>query len=61
MLRVGDNLSMNRTLPMGGSLTTLGEVLTAAGYQMAYKGKWHLDSSFDHFANQRPSDQDRIT
>lgn len=59
VLNVNATLSMSRTLPMGGSLTTLGRVLTQAGYRMAYKGKWHLDSFFADFSKlRRPSDHD---
>ncbi len=60
VLKVNDTLSMSRTLPMGGSLTTLGEVLSNAGYQLAYKGKWHLDGSFASFSQMRPADLDRM-
>lgn len=60
VLKVNDTLSMSRTLPMGGSLTTLGQVLTGGGYQLAYKGKWHLDGSFAAFSNMRPADLDRM-
>ncbi len=60
VMKVGDTLNLSRTLPMGGSLTTLGQVMAGAGYQMVYKGKWHLDSSFDAFAQMRPADKDRM-
>ena len=60
VLKVNDTLSMSRTLPMGGSLTTLGQVLAGAGYQLAYKGKWHLDGSFAAFSQMRPADLDRM-
>ena len=59
VLKVNETLSMSRTLPMGGSLTTLGQVLQQAGYQTAYKGKWHLDNSMSDFSTMRPSDHDR--
>ena len=60
VLKVNDTLSMSRTLPMGGSLATLGQVLSDAGYRMAYKGKWHLDGSFAAFSSKRPADLDRM-
>ncbi|MCG8458813.1 MAG: sulfatase-like hydrolase/transferase [Holophagales bacterium] len=59
VLVVNDTLSLSRTLPMGGSLTTLGTVLHEAGYLVKYKGKWHLDSSFADFSTLRPVDEDR--
>ena len=45
---------------MGGSLVTLGKVMTEAGYQMVYKGKWHLDESFAISSSKRPVDLDRL-
>lgn len=60
VLKVNDTLNMSRTLPMGGSLITLGKVMTDAGYKMEYKGKWHLDESLNSFSDMRPSDKDRM-
>jgi arylsulfatase A-like enzyme len=60
VLKVNDTIEMSRTLPMGGSLITLGKVMTDAGYKMEYKGKWHLDQSISDFSFLRPSDLDRM-
>ena len=60
VLKVNDTLNMSRTLPMGGSLTTLGQLLAGAGYQLSYKGKWHLDGSFAASSQMRPADMDRM-
>ncbi len=60
VLKVNDTMNMSRTLPMGGSLITLGKVMTDAGYKMEYKGKWHLDESINAFSYMRPSDKDRM-
>lgn len=42
------------TLPPG--LATLGTAMGLAGYDVAYKGKWHLDDSFNLNASFRPID-----
>lgn len=60
VLKVNDTINMSRTLPMGGSLATLGQIMTDSDYQMVYKGKWHLDASFANFSFMRPSDMDRM-
>ncbi|WP_046759119.1 sulfatase-like hydrolase/transferase [Kordia jejudonensis] len=60
VLKVNDTINMSRTLPMGGSIATLGKIMTDSGYRMVYKGKWHLDSSFANFSFMRPSDMDRM-
>lgn len=60
VLKVDDTINMSRTLPMGGSLATLGQIMTDSGYQMVYKGKWHLDASFANSSYIRPSDMDRM-
>ncbi|WP_298511345.1 sulfatase-like hydrolase/transferase [uncultured Kordia sp.] len=60
VLKVNDTINMSRTLPMGGSIATLGQIMTDSGYQMVYKGKWHLDASFANFSYMRPSDMDRM-
>jgi choline-sulfatase len=38
---------VGETLPSTSSLATLATVLASAGYEVAYKGKWHLSSAFD--------------
>lgn len=43
-------LSTGSALP--SSLTTMGQVLAKAGYQVAYRGKWHLGDA----SGQQPSD-----
>ncbi len=60
VLKVNDTIQMSRTLPMGGSLVTLGKIMTEAGYNMVYKGKWHLDGSFASNSYIRPQNQDRM-
>ncbi|WP_430412641.1 sulfatase-like hydrolase/transferase [Kordia sp.] len=60
VLKVNDTIDMSRTLPMGGSIATLGKIMTDAGYRMVYKGKWHLDSSFANSSFIRPADMDRM-
>ena len=57
--RVGDTLlKVNQSLPTGGKLTTLGQVMERAGYHVEYKGKWHLDRDFDQMSRLRPMHQD---
>ncbi len=60
VLKVNDTINMSRTLPMGGTIATLGKIMTDAGYRMVYKGKWHLDASFANSSFIRPSDMDRM-
>jgi arylsulfatase A-like enzyme len=40
-------LAVGATLPPASTLATLATVLAGAGYEVAYKGKWHLSSAFD--------------
>jgi choline-sulfatase len=42
------------TLPY--QIKTMGYVMAKKGYEVAYKGKWHLDRSFDDMAANRPPD-----
>ena len=56
--KVNDTLRMQQKLYTGGRLTTLGQVMAGAGYQVQYKGKWHLDEDFANMSNLRPVDQD---
>lgn len=56
--KVDDTLQMDQTLYTGGKLTTLGQVMRDAGYQVLYKGKWHLDGDISTMSKIRPAYED---
>ncbi len=54
--KVSEELYLNNMLPTPGKLTTLGQIMQSAGYDVAYKGKWHLNIDFVNSSRARPFD-----
>ncbi len=52
--RMFENADMPYVKAMSTDVPTIGHMLRKAGYYTAYKGKWHLDASFD------AADPDRV-
>ena len=54
--KVNQELYLNNQLPTPGKLTTLGQIMQSAGYDVAYKGKWHMNDDFVNTSRVRPFD-----